>query len=128
LFGDHLQAAAVQGAGRLALVRGDRGHVVEARQFLASDEPSIDVILTLSGRSPLWLATLAEARPDYAADTGDPAGDAVERFSKWEEDAVRHIAVISAIARTLSQDGLDDKGPLSPARGGRSRPLALPIR
>jgi hypothetical protein len=39
----------------------------EARQFLASkgttDEPTTQVILTLSGRLPLWLATLADARP-----------------------------------------------------------------
>jgi hypothetical protein len=59
----------------------------EARQFLASknitDEATIQVILTLSGRLPLWLATLAEARPADATDIGDPAGDAVERFLKW---------------------------------------------
>jgi hypothetical protein len=45
----------------------------EARQFLASknvaDETTIEVILTLSGRLPLWLVTLAEARPQ---DQGDP--------------------------------------------------------
>ena len=62
----------------------------EARQFLASknitDESTIEVILTLSGRLPMWLATLAEARPADAADIGDPAGDAVERFLKWEDD------------------------------------------
>jgi hypothetical protein len=59
----------------------------EARQFLASknihDESTIQVILTLSGRLPMWLATLAESRPANAADIGDPAGDAVERFLKW---------------------------------------------
>jgi hypothetical protein len=60
----------------------------EARQFLGSkdiaDEPTVDVILTLSGRLPMWLATLAEARPNEAADIGDPAGGAVDRFLTWK--------------------------------------------
>jgi tetratricopeptide (TPR) repeat protein len=83
----------------------------EARQFLASknitDEPTIDVILTLSGRLPMWLATLAEARPEDAADIGDPAGDAVERFLKWEDDPNRRaVAVTAALPRTINQDVL----------------------
>jgi hypothetical protein len=83
----------------------------EARQFLASknitDEPTIDVILTLSGRLPMWLATLAEARPEDAADIGDPAGDAVERFLKWEDDPKRRaVAVTAALPRTINQDVL----------------------
>ena len=42
----------------------------------------------------MWLATLAEARPSDGADIGDPAGDAVERFLKWEDDpASRRIAI-----------------------------------
>jgi hypothetical protein len=74
----------------------------EARQFLASknihDESTIQVILTLSGRLPMWLATLAESRPADAADIGDPAGDAVERFLKWEDDpARRSIAMTAAL-------------------------------
>jgi tetratricopeptide (TPR) repeat protein len=83
----------------------------EARQFLASkhitDEATLQVILTLSGRLPMWLATLAEVRPADAADIGDPAGDAVERFLKWEEDpARRNIAVSAALPRMLNQDVL----------------------
>ena len=81
----------------------------EARQFLASkdiyDESTIQVILTLSGRLPMWLATLAEARPSAAEEIGDPAGDAVERFLKWEDDpAKRNIALTAALPRTLNQD------------------------
>ncbi len=83
----------------------------EARQYLASrnirDESTIQVILTLSGRLPMWLATLAQARPADAADIGDPAGDAVERFLKWERDpAKRKIAITAALPRALDQDML----------------------
>ena len=81
----------------------------EARQFLASknihDESTIQVIITLSGRLPMWLATLAESRPADAAEVGDPAGDAVERFLKWEDDpAKRSIAMTAALPRVLNQD------------------------
>jgi tetratricopeptide (TPR) repeat protein len=81
----------------------------EARQFLASkninDEAITEVILTLSGRLPMWLATLAEARPADAADIGDPAGNAVERFLKWEDaPARRAIAMTAALPRTVNQD------------------------
>jgi tetratricopeptide (TPR) repeat protein len=92
---------------------------VLARQFLASknitDEPTIEVILTLSGRLPLWLATLADARPYDKADIGDPVGEAVERFLRWENDPGRRVAaIIGALPRTFNQDVLaiitpDDK-------------------
>src|SRR5271157_6129506 len=80
----------------------------EARQFLASknvyDESTIQVILTLSGSLPMWLATLAEARPSDAGDIGDPTGDAVGRFLKWEDDpARRSIAMTAALPRVLNQ-------------------------
>ncbi len=93
----------------------------EARQFLASknvhDESTIQVILTLSGRLPMWLATLAEASPASAADIGDPAGDAVERFLKWEDDpAKRSIALTAALPRTLNQDLLAVSVPPDKAR------------
>ena len=83
----------------------------EARQFLASrdlrDEDTIQVVLTLSGRLPMWLVTLAEARPASAADIGDPSGDAVERFLKWEDEPVRrNIAITAALPRILNQDVL----------------------
>jgi tetratricopeptide (TPR) repeat protein len=88
----------------------------EARQFLASkniiDEPTIQVILNLSGRLPMWLTTLAEARPNNPADIGDPAGNAVERFLKWEDDPTRRaIAVTAALPRNLNQDMLAIIGP-----------------
>jgi hypothetical protein len=81
----------------------------EARQYLASknitDENLILVIMTLSGRLPMWLTTLAEARPADVTDIGDPAGDAVERFLKWEYDPARRaIAQTAALPRTLNQD------------------------
>jgi tetratricopeptide (TPR) repeat protein len=83
----------------------------EARQFLASKnitgEHTVEVILKLSGRLPLWLATLASGHPSAATDIGDPAGDLVERFLKWENDPVRRaIAVAAALPRTLNQDVL----------------------
>ena len=83
----------------------------EARQFLASkavtDEAAIQVILRLSGRLPLWLATLADARAQGSGDIGDPSGSAVERFLKWEDDpARREIAVAAALPRVLNQDVL----------------------
>jgi hypothetical protein len=83
----------------------------EARQFLASkgitDETTIQVILTLSGRLPLWLATLADARSQGSAEIGDPSGNAVERFLKWEDDpARRSIAIAAALPRVLNQDVL----------------------
>ncbi|MDQ2810688.1 MAG: ATP-binding protein [Actinomycetota bacterium] len=83
----------------------------EARQFLVSkdirDERMIKVILTLSGCLPMWLATLAEARPADATEIGDPAGDAVERFLKWEEDPERKaIALAAALPRMINQDVL----------------------
>jgi tetratricopeptide (TPR) repeat protein len=83
----------------------------EARQFLASkhitDEATAQVILTLSGRLPLWLATLADARQHGSTDIGDPTGNAVERFLKWEADpARREIAIAAALPRVLNEDVL----------------------
>ena len=55
----------------------------------------------------MWLATLAESRPTNAADIGDRAGNAVERFLKWEDDpAKRSIALTAALPRVLNQDML----------------------
>ena len=93
----------------------------EARQFLASkeisDERMVKVILTLSGCLPMWLATLAEARPADTTEIGDPAGDAVERFLKWEEDPERKaIAVTAALPRMINQDVLAIVTPPGKAR------------
>jgi tetratricopeptide (TPR) repeat protein len=89
--------------------------IAEARQFLASkgiaDESIIEVILKVSGRLPMWLATLADARPNDAEAVGDPAGDAVGRFLKWEEDPARRaIAMVAALPRTFNQDVLEFLG------------------
>jgi tetratricopeptide (TPR) repeat protein len=94
---------------------------VEARQFLASkaitDEPTIQVIITLSGRLPLWLATLADARLKGTADIGDPSGNAVERFLKWETDSARReIAMAAALPRVINQDVLAVLRPTDEAR------------
>ncbi|MCL2584083.1 MAG: tetratricopeptide repeat protein [Streptosporangiales bacterium] len=93
----------------------------EARQFLASkaitDEPTIRIILRLSGRLPLWLATLADARSQGSADIGDPSGNAVERFLKWEDDpARREVAMTAALPRVLNQDVLAVISPADEAR------------
>jgi tetratricopeptide (TPR) repeat protein len=84
---------------------------VEARQLLAgrgiADERVVEVILTLSGRLPLLMAMLAEHRPDDPEAVGDPSGDAVERFLKWESDPVRRaLAVSAALPRVVNEDVL----------------------
>jgi tetratricopeptide (TPR) repeat protein len=93
----------------------------EARQFLGSkgigDEATVQVILALSGRLPLWLATLADARLQGSAEIGDPSGNAVERFLKWEDNlARREIAMAAALPRLLNQDVLAVIAPPDQAR------------
>jgi tetratricopeptide (TPR) repeat protein len=83
----------------------------EARQFLANknitDDPTIEVILSLSGCLPMWLETLAESRPAESADVGDPSGLAIDRFLRWEHDPARqNIAKAAALPRTLNEDVL----------------------
>jgi tetratricopeptide (TPR) repeat protein len=100
----------------------------EARQFLTSkhitDDTTTQVILTLSGRLPLWLATLADARPHDGANIGDPTGNAVERFLKWEDEPERReTAIVAALPRTLNQDVL---AVITPA--GRARDLFIWLR
>lgn len=71
----------------------------EARRYLAarhiSDEQVVEVILRLSGRLPVLLSLLAEARPDTAGEVGDPTGTAVERFLKWETDPARRATALA---------------------------------
>ncbi|MCC5479030.1 ATP-binding protein [Streptomyces barringtoniae] len=81
----------------------------EARRFLTSkgitDERTVEVILRLSGRLPVLLSTLAEARPASAEDVGDPSGTAVERFLKWESDPVRRATALAcALPQELDED------------------------
>jgi tetratricopeptide (TPR) repeat protein len=71
------------------------------------DEKIIDVIVNLSGRLPLLVATLASGSPKTTVEVGDPTGTAVERFLKWIDDPVRRrIAVDAALPRHLNLDTL----------------------
>ena len=81
----------------------------EARAYLArknvSHEKVIEVILRLSGRLPLLLATLAAESPDDPAKEGDASGTAVERFLKWVDDPARRaLALNAALPRRLNRD------------------------
>jgi len=81
----------------------------EARDYLArkqvTDEQVVEVILHLSGRLPLLVATLAAESPDDPAKVGDPSGEAVERFLKWVEDPEqRQVALDAALPRWLNRD------------------------
>jgi hypothetical protein len=83
----------------------------EARQFLAdrgiTDDRVTQVIINVSGRLPLLLATLAENHPSDPDLVGDPTGNAVERFLKWEADPVRKaLAVAGALPRIVDEDVL----------------------
>jgi len=83
----------------------------EARQFLVErgikDDRVIQVILSVSGRLPLLLATLAENQPTDPDLVGDPSGDAVERFLKWEPNPVRRtLAIAAALPRIVNEDVL----------------------
>jgi len=104
----------------------------EARQYLASkgiaDEATTQVILTLSGRLPLWLATLADARLQGNSEIGDPSGDAVERFLRWENNSARReIALTAALPRMLNQDVLAVIAPPDQARALFSWLRSLPF-
>ncbi len=83
----------------------------EARELLAAggvhDEETVRSILSLSGRLPIWLATLAD-RPDAAREgVADPSDSAVERFLKWEPDEQRRaVALSGALPRRLNEDVL----------------------
>ncbi|MEV5842235.1 tetratricopeptide repeat protein [Streptomyces sp. NPDC051985] len=79
----------------------------EARSLLAlrgvTDERAVEVVLHLSGRLPVLVHTLAQARPDSDRTVGDPSGTAVERFLKWETDPARRAAAL-ALALPLQFD------------------------
>ncbi|PWI12962.1 hypothetical protein DI272_01515 [Streptomyces sp. Act143] len=71
----------------------------EARALLAlrgvADERVVEVVLRLSGRLPVLVHTLAQARPDSDRTVGDPSETAVERFLKWETDPARRAAALT---------------------------------
>jgi tetratricopeptide (TPR) repeat protein len=81
----------------------------EARGFLAqrgvTSEAVVDVILPLSGRIPMWLATLAENSPQDPGEIPDPSENAVKRFLKWEPDEERQkLAKAAALPRRFNRD------------------------
>ncbi|MFI1607007.1 tetratricopeptide repeat protein [Streptomyces griseofuscus] len=81
----------------------------EARQLLAAkgitDERLVEVILEVSGRLPVLVDALAQARPSDPAAVGDPADTAVERFLKWIADPAERAAVLScALPLQLNED------------------------
>jgi len=81
----------------------------EAVEYLAlrgvGDPRMIDVVVQLSGRLPLLVATLAALGPTNPDLVGDPSGTAVERFLKWVDDPERRrVAVLGALLRHLDQD------------------------
>ncbi|WNI15935.1 tetratricopeptide repeat protein [Actinacidiphila sp. ITFR-21] len=81
----------------------------EARDLLAAkgttDERVVDTVLRLSGRLPVLVSTLAEARPAGPEAVDDPSDTAVERFLKWIEDpARRDAALAAALPRRLDED------------------------
>ena len=93
---------------------------LESRQFLTGkgihDEGLAEDIIRLSGSLPMWLVTLAGVRPGSPTEIGDPAGEAVERFLKWENDPEkRRIALAASLPRSLNRDVLAAIAPNSPA-------------
>ncbi|MEU5873462.1 tetratricopeptide repeat protein [Glycomyces sp. NPDC047369] len=81
----------------------------EARGLLAqrgvTGEPVVEVILSLSGRIPMWLATLAENSPQDPGAVLDPTENAVKRFLKWEPDEQRRkLAEAAALPRRFNRD------------------------
>ncbi|RCJ42235.1 hypothetical protein A6770_08475 [Nostoc minutum NIES-26] len=83
----------------------------EAQQYLTrkgiTNSRVIEVILRLSGRLPLLVATLAAETPSDPNQVGDPSGTAVERFLKWIDDPKRRqLAVDAALPLCLNRDVL----------------------
>ncbi len=81
----------------------------EAREYLTrqgiTQEKAIEIILTLSGRVPVLLTTLASSIPDDPSKLGDPTGEAIERFLKWvAEEAQRQAVLTCALPRMLNLD------------------------
>ncbi|MER6237536.1 tetratricopeptide repeat protein [Streptomyces clavifer] len=81
----------------------------EARTLLAThgvtDEPSIELVLRLSGRLPLLVDMLARSDASSGGSFEDPSETAVERFLKWEPDAGRREAALAcALPLQLNED------------------------
>ncbi|MEU9061082.1 tetratricopeptide repeat protein [Streptomyces sp. NPDC048430] len=81
----------------------------EARTLLAThgvtDEPSVDLVLRLSGRLPLLADMLARSDAGSDDSFGDPSETAVERFLKWVPDARRREAALAcALPLQIDED------------------------
>jgi tetratricopeptide (TPR) repeat protein len=80
----------------------------ETRRLLAAnqitDGPTVDRIMSLSGRLPLLVDLLAKGRPAMVDEVNDPADTAIERFLKWEpEESRRQAALAGALPRHLDE-------------------------
>ncbi|HLP88833.1 MAG TPA: tetratricopeptide repeat protein [Nostocaceae cyanobacterium] len=81
----------------------------EAKQYLTrkgiTNNNLVEIILHLSGRLPLLVAMLADAKPTDTNQVIEPSNDAVERFLKWIDDPKkRQIALDAALSRCLNRD------------------------
>lgn len=81
----------------------------EARAYLSkkrvTDERVVAVILHLSQRLPLLVATLAAQSPEDPDQVGESSGDAIERFLEWVEDPQRReVALSAAFLRRINKD------------------------
>ncbi|MEU8709351.1 tetratricopeptide repeat protein [Streptomyces sp. NPDC048565] len=81
----------------------------EARTLLAThgvtDEPSVELVLRLSGRLPLLVDMLARSGASAEDSFGDPSETAVERFLKWEPDTRRREAALAcALPLQIDED------------------------
>ena len=111
----------VAGRGELDRVRwADRERLIarfsidpfteaEARAYLAAEgvshERVIEIILEVSQRLPLLVATLAGQSPTDPARVGDATGTAIECFLKWVDDPGRRaLALNGALPRRLNRD------------------------
>ncbi|WP_330333988.1 tetratricopeptide repeat protein [Streptomyces sp. NBC_00536] len=96
----------------------------EARALLAArgvtHDAVVDLVLRLSGRLPVLVDLLAQARPGHPDAVEDPSDTAVERFLKWEADPLRRAAALDcALPLYLDQDVFAvavDGGALPPER------------
>lgn len=81
----------------------------EAKQYLhrkgITNPKVVEIILHLSGKLPLLVATLAFGSPDAPDQVSEPSDTAVERFLKWVEDPKqRQIALVAALPRKFDRD------------------------
>ncbi|RKN04884.1 tetratricopeptide repeat protein [Streptomyces radicis] len=81
----------------------------EARALLTArgvtDEPTVELILRLSGRLPVLLDMLAQPHPSSPGEVADPTETAVGRFLTWVTDPDRRAAALDcALPLQLDED------------------------